>query len=74
MTVFYPNQVLPVRLAAGGFSLVTSVTYFIIAFGFVPEGFKSPPMPVMLVAALAYLVGGTLVMRVRRRLLRLGRA
>lgn len=60
------------RPAAMVLSLVASVVYFVIAFGFVPDGFESPPAPVMFVAGAAYLVGGILIMRVGRRLLRVG--
>lgn len=48
----------PVRIAATGLSLVTAFTYFVIALGFVPADFLSPPTPVMFVAGLAYLIGG----------------
>lgn len=72
MTRLYPAQSFQMRPVATGLSLITAVTYFIIAFGLVPEGFKSPPGPVMFAAGLAYLVGGVLILQVKKRLLRLG--
>jgi hypothetical protein len=61
-----------VRIAATALSLVTAVSYFVIALGFVPADYLSPPAPVMFVAGLAYLIGGVLILRVGRRLLTLG--
>ena len=61
-----------IRRIATILSLSTAVIYFIIAFGFVPADFESPPAPVMFVAAIAYLVGGLLILRVERRLLQVG--
>jgi hypothetical protein len=60
------------RLVATGLSLITSIIYFIIAFGLVPAGFESPPAQVMFVAGLAYLIGGALITRASERLLLVG--
>ncbi len=46
--------------------------YFIIASPARPAGYKSPPVPVLIVAALAYLIGGTLILLGDRRLLLFG--
>ena len=53
-------------------SLVAATVYFVIASPAVPEGYKAPPAPVLVVAALAYLVGGGLILLADRRLLLLG--
>ncbi len=53
-------------------SLIAAVVYLIIASPAVPEGYKAPPKPVLVVAALAYLVGGVLILLGDRRLLILG--
>ena len=61
-----------IRRIAFVLSLITALIYFIIAFGFVPKDFESPPAPVMFIAALAYLIGGLLILRAGRRLLQIG--
>ncbi len=64
-----PRVVLSVATALAS---VVAVVYFAIGFGMVPEGFKSPPGPVMVVAGLAYLVGGGLILLADRRLMLVG--
>ncbi len=51
---------------------VVGVGYFAIALGWVAEGFESPPTGAMVVAGIAYLVGGGLILLADRRLLILG--
>ena len=53
-------------------SLVAAVVYLVIATPAVAEGYKAPPTPVLVVAALAYLVGAGLIRLDDRRLLILG--
>ena len=53
-------------------SLVAAAVYLVIASPAVPGDYKSPPTPVLIVAALAYLVGGGLILLGDRRLLILG--
>lgn len=72
MTISQSGQGFWTRGIAMIFSLVTAVAYFIMAFGFVPEDYKAPPAPLLFVAGLAYLVGGLLILRVGRRLMRIG--
>jgi hypothetical protein len=60
------------RIFAAALSLIVAIMYFVIAFGWVPDGFESPPVPVMFLAGLAYLIGGVLIMQVGERFLRLG--
>lgn len=62
----------PLLLAAALLSVAAGVVYLAIGSGFVAESFESPPAPVMLVAGLAYVVGGSLIPFVSRRLLLLG--
>ena len=62
-----PTHALAVVLA-----LVAAVVYLVIASPVVPEGYKAPPTPVLIVAGLAYLVGAVLVPLDSRRLLTLG--
>ena len=57
---------------AGALSLVAAVVYFAIASPAMPAGYKAPPTPVLVVAGLAYLVGGGLILLGDRRLLVLG--
>ena len=57
---------------AAALSLVAAVIYLVIASPAVPADYKSPPTPVLVVAALAYLVGGVLILLGDRRLLILG--
>ena len=57
---------------AGALSLVASLVYLVIASPARPAGYKAPPAPVLAVAALAYLVGGGLILLDDRRLLILG--
>ena len=57
---------------AGALSLVAAVVYFVLASPARPADYKSPPTPVLVVAALAYLVGGGLILLGDRRLLILG--
>ena len=53
-------------------SLVAAAVYLVIASPARPAGYQAPPPPVLAVAALAYLVGGALVLLGERRLLVLG--
>ena len=59
-------------LAASALSLIAAVVYFIIASPNMPAGYKAPPRPVVVVAGLAYLVGGVLILLADRRLLMAG--
>ncbi len=53
-------------------SLIAAGVYFIIASPATPADYKSPPMPVLIVAGLAYLIGGLLILLGDRRLLIFG--
>ena len=53
-------------------SLIAASVYFIIASPARPADYKSPPMPVLIVAGLAYLIGGLLILLGDRRLLIFG--
>ncbi len=53
-------------------ALVAAAVYFVIASPAMPVDYKSPPTPVLVVAGLAYLVGGVLILQADRRLLVLG--
>ena len=53
-------------------SFVAASVYFIIASPSRPAGYKSPPVPVLIVAGLAYLIGGLLILLGDRRLLIFG--
>ncbi len=53
-------------------ALVAAAVYFVIASPAMPADYKSPPTPVLVVAGLAYLVGGVLILLADRRLLVLG--
>jgi hypothetical protein len=64
----------PVLLLAALLSVVAGIVYLAIGLGFVDDSFKSPPAPVMTAAGLAYIVGGSLIPFVSRRLLLLGAA
>ena len=57
---------------AVGLALVAAAIYFVIASPAVPADYKAPPRPVLVVAGLAYLVGGGLILLADRRLLILG--
>ncbi len=57
---------------AAGLALVAAAIYFVIASPAVPADYQAPPTPVLVVAGLAYLVGGGLVLLADRRLLVLG--
>lgn len=75
LTDVNPPTVLPsTRVAATVFSLLAALVHFLIALGFVPADFQSPPALVMFVAGFSYLIGGLLILRVGRRLLVLGAA
>ena len=64
-----PRWVLRIATAL---AILTAIAYFAIGLGMVPEDFKSPPAPVMVVAGLAYLIGGGLIQVARRRLMLAG--
>lgn len=68
-TTVVPRVVLGVATALAA---VVAVVYFAIGFGMVPEGFKSPPAPVMVLAGFAYLVGGGVILLADRRLMFVG--
>src|ERR687894_1799892 len=53
-------------------SLIAASVYFIIASPARPADYKSPPIPVLVVAGLAYLIGGMLILLGDRRLLIFG--
>lgn len=53
-------------------AVVVALGYLAIGFGFVPEDFESPPAPVMIIAGLAYFVGGLLILLADRRLMLVG--
>ena len=53
-------------------SLIAASVYFIIASPARPADYKSPPIPVLIVAGLAYLIGGALILLGDRRLLIFG--
>ncbi len=57
---------------AAALSLVAAVAYFIIASPAMPAGYKAPPTPVVVIAGLAYVIGGGLILLGDRRLLTLG--
>ena len=57
---------------AAALALVAAVVYLVIASPAMPADYKAPPTPVLVVAALAYLVGGGLILLGDRRLLILG--
>jgi hypothetical protein len=62
----------PIPWLAAALALVAAVVYLVIASPAVPTDYKAPPTPVLVVAALAYLVGGVLILVGDRRLLILG--
>ena len=53
-------------------SLIAASVYFIIASPARPADYKSPPIPVLVVAGLAYLIGGLLILLGDRRLIIFG--
>ena len=53
-------------------SLIAASVYFIIASPARPSDYKSPPIPVLIIAGLAYLIGGMLILLGDRRLLIFG--
>lgn len=57
---------------ATALAILVAMVYLAIGLGMVPEDFKSPPAPVMLLAGLGYLVGGGLILLADRRLLLAG--
>lgn len=59
---------------ATALAILVAIVYLAIGFGLVPENFKSPPAPVMVVAGLAYLIGGGLILVANRRLMLAGAA
>ena len=62
----------PAPWVAAALSLVAAIVYLVIASPARPADYKAPPTPVLAVAALAYLVGGGLILLGDRRLLILG--
>ena len=62
----------PMPWVAVGLALVAAVVYLVLASPAMPADYKAPPTPVLVVAALAYLVGGGLILLGDRRLLVLG--
>lgn len=57
---------------ATALAILAAMDYFAIGLGIVPENFKSPPAPIMIVAGLAYLIGGGLILIAHRRLMLAG--
>lgn len=57
---------------ATALAILAATDYFAIGLGIVPENFKSPPAPIMIVAGLAYLSGGGLILIAHRRLMLAG--
>lgn len=55
-------------------AILAATDYFAIGLGIAPENFKSPPAPIMIVAGLAYLIGGRLILIAHRRLMLAGAA
>ena len=53
-------------------ALIAASVYFVIASPARPAGYKSPPTRVLVVAGLAYLIGGMLILLGDRRLLIFG--
>jgi hypothetical protein len=62
----------PILLLTTVLAIFAGIVYLAIAVGFVPDDFESPPPPVMLVAAVAYIAGGLAIPFVGRRLLLVG--
>jgi hypothetical protein len=62
----------PIPWLAAALALAAAAVYVVIASPARPAGYKAPPTPVLVVAALAYLVGGVLILIGDRRLLVLG--
>ena len=57
---------------ATALAILVAIVYFAIGLGMVPENFKSPPAPVMVVAGFAYLIGGGLILVANRALMLAG--
>lgn len=57
---------------ATALTVVVAAVYLAIGLGAVSSDFKSPPAPVMVLAGVAYLVGGALILLADRRLLLAG--
>jgi len=57
---------------ATALAILAAIFFLAIGLGMVPEDFRSPPAPVMMVAGLAYLIGGGLILVARRRLMLAG--
>lgn len=55
--------------AAAALAVVVAAVYFAIGLGLVADDFKSPPEPLMMLAGLAYVTGGVLILRASRLLL-----
>ena len=53
-------------------SLIAASVYFFIASPARPADYKSPPVPVLIIAGLAYLIGGMLILLGDHRLLIFG--
>src|SRR5918997_4268279 len=53
-------------------SFIAASVYFVIASPARPADYKSPPVPVLIIAGLAYLIGGMLILLGDRRLLIFG--
>lgn len=69
MTALIPRWALRIATIL---AILASMAYFTIALGMVPEDFKSPPSPVMMMAGLGYLIGGGLILVAPRRLMLAG--
>lgn len=57
---------------ATALAVAVALGYLAIGLGFVPEDFESPPAPVMILAGIAYVAGGLLIILADRRLLLVG--
>lgn len=68
------SSVRPLLLLATLAAMAAAVAYLAIGFGLVPDDFKSPPRPVMVLAGITYAVGAGMLHFVDRRLLLLGAA
>jgi len=55
-------------------AIATAVVYLAIGSGLVPDDFKSPPRPIMVLAGITYAAGSGVLHFVDRRLLLLGAA
>ena len=62
----------PALLGATALPILTALVYFSIGLGMVPDGVKSPPPALMMLAGFTYLIGGVLILFADRRLMLVG--